>query len=229
MTELLVCGAMGAMGKILLEELKRETDMRATCGVDLLAKTNRYPIYKCFLDVSKKVDAVVDFSSPNGLEERLDFVKTRKIPLVVGTTGLTEQDVERIKTYARQIPIFVAANFSPAVFLLEKLAEEAAKRLVDFDAAIVETHRLDKKDRPSGTAKTIAESLNKIRNEKIPVHSLRGGSVTGTHDIVFFGNGETLTLSHRAEDKRVFAIGAIQATKFLLKKRKGLFGMKDLC
>lgn len=228
MTEILICGACGAMGKILAEELKNETDMRAACGVDSLAKANNGKIYADFSNIFEQIDVVIDFSSRVNIQARLDFAKTRKIPLVIGTTGLTADDTELIEAYSNSIPIFLDSNFSPAVFTLEKLAKEAAKRLVGFDVTIVETHRSGKKDSPSGTAKTLQKTIENAKKCGISVYSIRGGNMTGTHEIHFFGKDETLTLTHRAEDKKAFARGAIQAAKFLLKKRKGLFDMNDL-
>ncbi len=227
MTDILICGSCGAMGKTLLELLKTEDGMRAVCGVDPVQSTIEIPVYADFSYVVEQVDVVIDFSSPDGLDQRLSFAETRKCPIVIATTGLSDYDRALIEKTAKKIPVFYAANFSPAVAVMKQLLIFAARALPQFELTVIETHHKNKKDAPSGTAKTLVEPL-KFTGKEIPVFSLRYGRVVGEHEAVLSGEDETLRIAHRAESKAVFARGAVIAAKFLCKQKSGLYGMDDL-
>ena len=215
------------MGKTLFEILKKEDGMRAVCGVDPVQATASIPVYADFSSVAEQVDIVIDFSSPDRLEERLSFAENKNCPIVIATTGLTDYDRALIEKTAKNIPVFYAANFSPAVAVMKRLLVFAARALPEFDLTVIETHHKNKKDAPSGTAKTLIEPL-KFTGKDIPVFSLRYGTVVGEHEGVFSLEDETLKIVHRAESKAVFARGAIIAAKFLCKQNRGLYGMDDL-
>lgn len=225
MTKVLICGVCGAMGKTLLSLLEEtKGEFCALCGVDIHPTALSIPVYQQFSQVVENVDLVIDFSSPDLLADRLQFALQRKIGIVVATTGFLERDFSLLREYAKEIPIFQTANFSPAVFYMQKVVQHLSKALPDFQLSIVETHHKHKKDAPSGTAKALIKDVD----EDIPVFSIRGGSVVGIHEAIFFGEDETLTITHHAQSKKIFALGALQASKFLLKQTNGLFDMNDL-
>lgn len=223
MLKILLCGALGKLGKSFLE--LPQDDFEIVCGVDVAKENSRIPLYVTYDDVQEKPNVVIDFSSPSALVSTLRFATQRGIGAVVGTTGLTDDDFSLLRRASRKIPIFYASNFSSSVFLLQRLAVLAKSFLVSEDVYIIEKHRAEKRDVPSGTAKTLQKSLS-LPNSA--VLSLRGGSCPGEHEIVFFGEGETLVLTHRAENRSLFAKGAIRAARFLQDKPYGLFGMNDL-
>ena len=223
MLKILLCGALGNMGKAVLSLPEERHEV--VCGVDTFFEKRRVPVYTRYESVRERVDTIVDFSSPSALPSTLSFAKKRKIGVVVATTGLLGEDIRLLRETADKIPVFYASNLSPAVFLLRKLAKTAQKYMNDASVYIVEKHRLGKVDTPSGTAKTLQEDLSLPSGNTL---SLRGGSCPGEHEVVFMGKGETLTLTHRAEDRSIFARGAISAALFLQGKTNGLFGMEDL-
>jgi 4-hydroxy-tetrahydrodipicolinate reductase len=224
MTDILICGACGAMGKTLLSTIEETDGFRAVCGVDICPNTLSIPVYENFSSVEEHVDILVDFSSPVCLLERLEYARKKQLKLVVATTGFGGADFSLLQEYANYIPIFYSANFSPAVFVMKQALEKISRALPEFDCALIETHHKHKKDAPSGTAKTLMQSLP----ENTSVSSLRGGTAVGVHEVIFLGEHETLTLTHRAENKKIFAFGALKACEFLMDKNVGLYGMNDL-
>lgn len=190
-------------------------------------------------------DCVVDFSAPDALCGLLAFATARRCPTVLATTGYTTADLAAIADAAAAAPLFVSRNMSLGAGLVEQLAERLARALCPaFDVEIVETHHRDKQDAPSGTALTLADAVRRggggtryvydrrahgaRRDGEVGIHSLRGGSVVGMHEVHFLGQGEELTLTHIAEDRALFARGALAAARFLLSMPPGQYGMRDL-
>lgn len=192
-------------------------------------------------------DVLVDFSSPSALQESLDRALSAGIPVLIGTTGLDELADKRIAAAAKEIAILRAANTSLGVALLCELVERAAQVLgADWDIEIAETHHRMKVDAPSGTALALGEAAargrgvdmnaergrdgRELKRERgsIGFASLRGGTVAGDHDVIFLGPDERLILSHRAENRRIFARGALAAARFLVGKPAGLYSMRDV-
>lgn len=192
-------------------------------------------------------DVLVDFSAPGAIGESLDRAISAGIPILIGTTGLDERADERIFTAARQVPVLRAANTSLGVALLADLVERAAKVLgPDWDVEISEIHHRMKADAPSGTALLLGEAAAKgrataLKEERgrdgaglkrtrgaIGFASLRGGSVAGDHDVLFLGPDERVILSHRAENRMIFARGALAGARFLVGKPAGLYAMRDV-
>ncbi len=154
-----------------------------------------------------------------------------RVPFVTGTTGLNDVQRAQLAAAAKKIPVFAAPNFSRGAALMAWLAAEAARRLDGYDAVVVETHHKGKKDAPSGTALRLAAAVRDGRGDDAPVArrvALRLGDVVGDHDLIFAGPGERLTLSHLAESRDVFALGALDAALWAAKKKPGLYGMEDL-
>ncbi len=212
------------MGRAVWEACKDFDDMQIVCGID--PQTTNFPCktYPNFRNIAENVDAVIDFSAPSGLKDRLNFCEDRQTKLVVATTGFSEEEYEQIRGVSRRIPILLSANLCPTIFLFQTIAKKIHEVLQSFDVEIIEKHHNQKKDAPSGTAKVLS---NLVKNA--PVHSLRGGTITGEHSVCFFGQDEEITLTHRAYNRSIFAKGALQAVRFLALKDCGLFSMQDLC
>ncbi|MFA5793918.1 MAG: 4-hydroxy-tetrahydrodipicolinate reductase [Candidatus Brocadiia bacterium] len=179
--------------------------------------------------IDKKADVAIDFSLPAGAMGCLDACRKHKIPLVIGTTGFDKTQLNKIKAASKVIPCLLSPNMSLGANLLFRLGAEAARTLgPDYDAEIIETHHRFKKDAPSGTAKRLAECVAKASNKNIPIHSLRIGDVVGDHTVVFSNLGERIELTHRVNNRDIFARGAIYAAKFLANAKPGLYSMSDI-
>ena len=193
-----------------------------------------------------KAEVLIDFSHPDASRSICDAAMKSSTALVIGTTGHSTKEKEAIETAAQKIPIVFASNFSIGVNALFSLTEHAAKIMSEnFDLEIVETHHRLKKDAPSGTAKTLAEILQRARNTKkmrhgregmigererseIGIHSVRGGDVVGDHTVIFAGQGERVELTHRASSRETFARGALRAARWVIGKPAGLYDMRDV-
>lgn len=248
MTEIAITGACGKMGRAIAELIKQRDDCTVCGGIDLQPADNLgFPVVKNIFDLSRKPQAVIDFSHPSALEDILAYCKMKNVPAVIATTGYTEDQIKEIKAAAGQIPIFFTFNMSLGINLLADLAKRAAQILgTQFDVEIVEKHHNLKKDAPSGTALMLAESVNEVfrgekkyiydrhnvrkarEREEIGISSVRGGTIVGEHEIIFAGHDEVITLSHSAQSKEVFAVGAVNAAVFLKDKGAGLYDMSDL-
>lgn len=192
----------------------------------------------------EQVDVALDFSYPGNLESLLACAVAKKIPLVIGTTGLSEEQGEAIRKASGEIPIVWADNFSTGVTVLCRLARLAAQSLGDdFDIEIVETHHRMKEDAPSGTAKQLLSCIDPEhdyrivcgregrpgkRGHEIGVHAVRGGTVAGEHSVHFFGQMEEIELHHRADSREIFARGALKAATFAIQAKPGLYNMEDI-
>ena len=234
----IVAGALGRTGGEVVSALLggNLAKISLACGVDLRATAGEtrggVPIYADFDKISESADVIIDFSSAQGLAARLEFAKARGICIVLAPTGLSAANEAMISEYARFVPIFRAANFSLGAAVTEILCAQARRLLpCEFDAAIIEKHHKTKKDAPSGTALSIAKAIDgatEKSGKKTEIHALRLGTFSGEHEIIFAGDGETVTIIHHAENRRIFALGAIKAAGFLIGKPAGLYGMKDL-
>ena len=196
------------------------------------------------LDEIQDVDAAIDFSYPGNLSMVLESAMRRKLPLVIGTTGLSDAQGDAIRAAGSVIPIVWANNFSTGVTVLTRLARMAAEALgEDFDIEIAETHHNKKEDAPSGTAKMLLSAVDPEgryavtngregrpgrRGKEIGMHALRGGTVAGEHSVHFFGQMEEIELRHRADSREIFARGALRAARFAAQAKPGLYDMEDV-
>ena len=248
MTSIAVCGANGKMGKVVSKIISSKENCKVIAGIDVFTeKYADFDVYNSPFDMPIKPDVIIDFSNPDSLENLLSYAKMNNVPLVLATTGYKSEQVEEIKSASTQIPIFFTFNMSLGINLLIEFAKKATAILSDdFDIEIIEKHHNQKVDAPSGTAIMIADAINKEADNKyhyvydrhsyrqkrdkaeIGIHTLRGGTIVGEHDIVFAGNDEVITLSHSASSKEVFAVGAVNAALFLCGKPSGLYEMKNL-
>ena len=247
MIKILLCGACGKMGGNVLSLLSEDEEATVVCGVDLYPKEIGVPVYRSFDEVQEEADVIIDFSSPVGLRERLEFAKAKGIGIVLASTGFTADDLALIQSYEKDVAIFRTANLSLGINLMQALVKAAAQVLGEgFDVEIIEKHHNLKKDAPSGTALMLADSVNEAfdggkqfvygregivgarEKKEVGIHAVRGGTIVGEHEVIFAGEDEVITISHSAASKRVFAVGAIRAAKWLVGKPAGKYEMKDM-
>lgn len=248
MVKAVISGCFGKMGKVVGDVISKRDDIEAVAGVDkIMAGELSFEMVTDISDLTCKPDVIIDFSHPSALPGLLNYAKTNGTALVLATTGYSETDIAEIKSASAQVPIFFTANMSIGINLLSALAKKAATILGDdYDIEIVEKHHNQKIDAPSGTALMLADSINEVRDERynyiydrhsqrkkrdkteIGIHSVRGGTIVGEHEIIFAGRDEVITLSHSAASKEVFAVGAVNAAVFLSGKPAGMYSMQDL-
>ena len=246
MTDIAICGANGKMGKTIYNCVKEREDCKVVAGIDLFTEQYAdFPIVDSPEKMPVKPDVIIDFSNPASLESLLNYCLSTGTPVVIASTGYSDEQITRIKSAAEQIPVFFTFNMSLGINLLVQLAKKAASVLGDrFDVEIVEKHHNQKIDAPSGTAIMLANAVNEVfdnskhcvydrhsRRQKrdrseIGMHAIRGGTIVGEHDVIFAGHDEVITLSHSAMSKTVFAEGAINAGIFLKDRPAGLYDMQ---
>ncbi len=243
--KVLVSGYLGHMGKIISEMVRSDSDLELVAGVDKgVAGEQSEPVFSTFAEVNVNLDIIVDFSHHSLTNDLIAFALEKNIPLVIATTGQTEEEKKAIIDASKEIPIFFAANYSIGIAVLIDEAKNIAKRFKDADIEIVETHHNRKIDAPSGTALAIAEGLKEVREDAnivkgrngiakrekndIGVNSIRLGNVVGIHEVLISTKHECISIKHEAYDRGLFAEGAIRAIKFMNGKPAGLYNMKNL-
>ncbi len=220
-----VNGACGRMGQTVLR-LAREMGIEVAEAIDVAPAPPGLALSRA---LTKKVDALVDFSTPEAALERLAECARAGTPAVICTTGFTEAQRARIADAARSIPVVLSSNTSVGVNLLFKLVPEVARVLgKDYDIDIIETHHRFKKDAPSGTAKTLAERIEAATGRRPNVHAVRSGDVVGEHRVVFGSIGDSIEIVHRASSRDIFARGALEAARWVARARPGLYSMLDV-
>ncbi len=248
MVKVAITGACGHMGKVIAGLIEEREDCAVCMGIDTMGeKYGEFPIIKSVFDLPEKPDVIIDFSHPSALPDLLSYCNMNNVPLVIGTTGYSDEEKSQITAASAKIPIFFTFNMSLGINLLAELAKKAVQVLGgQFDIEIVEKHHNRKKDAPSGTAIMLADAINEELGNKnrlvydrhsvrkprdkdeIGMHSVRGGTIVGEHEIIFAGHDEVITLSHSAQSREVFAVGAVNAAVFLSGKRAGMYTMSDL-
>ena len=243
MLKILLSGACGRMGH-QVANLAEEEGAVIAAGVDVHAESwGAFPVYPSFSLVREEADVIVDFSRPEGLSALLSYAKEHHLPVVLAATGYNEQDLAAISAAAKEIPIFRSANLSLGVYVLKALARQAAQLLPDFDIEIIEKHHNQKIDAPSGTALMLYDAVSqpdsiptfgrngrtqKREKKEIGLHAIRGGTVPGEHEVGFYGPSEVVTLSHSAQDRSIFARGALRAARFIVQQQPGEYDMEAL-
>lgn len=245
---ILINGANGKMGQEVAKRARILEGIEVFGGVDVKdSGDNFFPVYTNLDDIKGEMpDVIVDFSIPVASFKILEFAKKNKIPVVLATTGFSEDELEKIKEYSKVIPIFQSYNMSYSVFVMNKIVAELAKKLEGTDIEIVETHHRRKVDSPSGTALMLANSINEALDGKmnyeynrhskrekraeneIGIHSIRGGTESGKHTVIFFGEDESFEVTHNVTSRAVFAEGALKAAKYLINQEAGIYNMNDL-
>ncbi|MDE5582354.1 MAG: 4-hydroxy-tetrahydrodipicolinate reductase [Ruminococcus sp.] len=248
MTNIAICGANGKMGKTIYNCVQNRDNCKVVAGIDLFTEQYAdFPIVATPDELPVKPDVIIDFSNPASLDSLLKYCLSTGTPIVVASTGYSDEQIQKIKNASQQIPVFFTFNMSLGINLLVELAKKTASVLGDrFDIEIVEKHHNQKIDAPSGTAIMLANAINETLDDskhyvydrhsrrqkrdrsEIGMHAVRGGTIVGEHDIIFAGNDEVITLSHSASSKTVFAEGSINASIFLKDQPAGLYDMSML-
>ncbi len=244
--KILISGIAGHMGHEV--EVLAQSGFQnavACAGVDrILPGSSKIPCFTSFDEAPANVDVIVDFSHPSALTSLLKYAVSNRIPAVIATTGYTEEQRTEIRNAAEKIPVFYAANYSVGIAVLIRFAKQAAAAFPDADIEIVETHHHRKADAPSGTALAIAESIREVRpgstinagrngigkrtKEEIGIHAIRMGNIVGEHEVIIGTENQSLTLTHKAYSRALFAEGALTAASFLIRQSNGLYDMDSL-
>ena len=249
MVKILMHGCNGRMGRMITDIAANDGDAVIAAGVDTYtAVANSYPVFEKVEQCDVDVDVVVDFSNAGAVDGLLDFCVEKKVPVVLCTTGLSQEQLARVEEASRSIAILKSANMSLGINLLMKLLKDAAKVLATrgYDIELVERHHNQKLDAPSGTALALADSVNEamdgayhyvydrsqVRQKRegleIGISAVRGGTIVGDHEVIFAGQDEVIEFKHSAYSRSVFAKGAVEAAKFLAGKTPGMYDMGDV-
>jgi len=247
MINVLINGINGKMGQEVLNQVNLNNNFNAICGTDVQnGEIQGIKVYANPNEITEKVDVIIDFSIPRASLNILEYANNNNIPVVIATTGFSDDDLNVIKNYSKTLPVFKSANMSYEINLMADLVANLATKLKDSDIEIVDTHHNRKIDSPSGTALILADSINnaldnsmeyeynrhskkeKRSKNEIGIHSIRGGTEVGKHTVYFFGDNESFEITHTVTSRSIFAKGALKAAEFIINKPNGLYNMKDL-
>lgn len=249
MIKILMHGCNGRMGQMISGLVRDEEEMTIAAGVDTYqGGSNEYPVFGSIDACDDDVDVVIDFSNAAAADAVMEYCAKRQIPLVFCTTGLSEEQLQKLEDTAKQTAVLKSANMSLGINLLLKLLKDAAKVLAPagYDIEIVEKHHNQKLDAPSGTALALADSINeamdgsyvytydrsqvrrKREKKEIGISAVRGGTIVGEHEVLFAGLDEVIELKHTAYSRSVFGKGAVEAARFLAGKPAGMYDMSDV-
>lgn len=249
MIKVMMHGCNGAMGQVISKIIDESDSAVMAAGVDFKDDgQNPYPVFKNLEDCNVDVDVIIDFSSSKATDRLLNYVAEKQIPLVLCTTGLSEEQIQKVQETSKKTAVLRSANMSLGVNILLKLVNTAAKVLAeaDFDIDIVEKHHKLKVDAPSGTALALADAVNEaLHNEyeyvydrsqrriqrpkkEIGISAVRGGTIVGQHDVIFAGQDEVIEFHHTAYSKAIFGKGAVSAAIYLAGKPAGMYDMSDV-
>lgn len=249
MIRIIMHGCNGKMGQVISGMIADDPELTMAAGIDPRDDGhNPYPVFSDISLCDVEADCLIDFSTASVVDKMLDFCVEKKIPCVLCTTGLSQEQLAKVEAVSKNVAILKSANMSLGINLLQRLLKKAAEILgpAGFDVEVVEKHHRLKLDAPSGTALALADSVNEAlggdyeyvfdrserrmkRPEKeIGISAVRGGTIVGEHDVIFAGTDEVITFSHTAYSKAVFGRGAVQAAKFLAGKPAGLYDMSNV-
>ena len=249
MTKVIMHGCNGHMGKVISELVAKDDAIEIVAGIDLNTEENfGYPVFANIMDCDVEADAIIDFSVAVAVDALLDFVKEKGIPVVLCTTGLSDEQLAKVEEVSKDVAVLKSANMSLGINTLMKLLKMATEVLADrgYDIEIVEKHHNQKLDAPSGTALALADVINETKDNRyeyvfdrsqkrekradneIGISAVRGGTIVGQHDVIYAGTDEVIEIQHTAYSKAVFAKGAIDAAKFLAGKGPGMYDMSDV-
>ena len=249
MVKLIMHGCNGKMGRMITGIVNADENAQIVAGVDAYtAVPNEYPVFETIEKCDVEADAIIDFSNAGAVDGLLDYCVERQIPVVLCTTGLSEEQLAKVEEASKKVAVLKSANMSLGINLLMKMLKDAAKVLYPsgYDIEIVEKHHNQKLDAPSGTALALADSVNEAlddaceytydrsqvrkkreRNE-IGISAVRGGTIVGEHEVIFAGEDEVIEFKHTAYSRAVFGKGAVEAGKFLAGKAAGMYDMSDV-
>ena len=249
MIKMIMHGFNGKMGRVISAICKEDDAIEIIAGVDpYQGIENDYPVFSNITECDVEADVVVDFASASAVDGLLDYCVAHELPVVLCTTGLSQEQLARVEEASRKTAILKSANMSLGINMLMELLQKAAKILAPagFDMEIVEKHHNQKVDAPSGTALALADSINealenaysykydrtpdrkKREQYEIGIQAVRGGSIVGEHEVIFAGTDEVIEFKHTAYSKAVFAKGAVEAAKYLAGRSAGRYEMQDV-
>lgn len=247
MVSIILSGCMGHMGQMVTKAASQTDDVKIVAGVDKASgDPGGYPLYDDISKCAEKADAVIDFSAAAAVDSLLEYGRKTKTPLILCATGYSDEQLHRIDEASKDVAIFRSANMSFGISVLSQILKKNAAKLAEagFDIEILEKHHNLKKDAPSGTALLLADAISSGLDEEYPyvydrskrsekrphneigISAIRGGTIPGDHDVIFAGEDEVVTFSHRAYSKAVFAKGAVQAARFMKGKGPGRYDMQ---
>ena len=242
-------GCNGKMGQVITKIVKEDANAEIVAGVDKYQGIqNEYPVFSDIAECDVAADVVIDFSNAAAVDSLLDYCVSKQVPVVLCTTGLSEEQLGKVNAASEKVAVLKSANMSLGINMLLKLLQDATKILAPagYDIEIVEKHHNQKVDAPSGTALALADSINEVldneydykydrsqerkkRDKKeIGISAVRGGTIVGEHEVIYAGEDEVIEFKHTAYSKAVFAKGAVEAGKFLKGKGPGMYGMQDV-
>ena len=249
MVKIIMHGCNGHMGQVISGIVEKDPDAEIVAGIDIADQgKNSYPVFTDIDTCQVEADAIIDFSSAKATDKLLEYSAVRQIPVVLCSTGLSEEQLAKVEETSKKVAVLKSANMSLGINTLLKLVQDAAKVLATagFDMEIVEKHHRLKVDAPSGTALALADSINEVMDNKyhyvydrsqkrekrddkeIGISAVRGGTIVGEHEIIFAGQDEVIEFKHTAYSKAIFGKGAVEAAKFLAGKPAGRYDMSDV-
>ena len=249
MVKIIMHGCNGHMGQVISGIVEKDPDAEIVAGIDIADQgKNSYPVFTDIDACQVEADAIIDFSSAKATDKLLEYSAARQIPVVLCSTGLSEEQLAKVEETSKTVAVLKSANMSLGINTLLKLVQDAAKVLATagFDMEIVEKHHRLKVDAPSGTALALADSINEAMDNKyhyvydrsqkrekrddkeIGISAVRGGTIVGEHEIIFAGQDEVIEFKHTAYSKAIFGKGAVEAAKFLAGKPAGRYDMSDV-
>lgn len=249
MVRIIMHGCNGKMGQVITGIVAGDADAEIVAGIDMIDnRDNGYPVFTNIFDCNVEADVIVDFAAAAAVDNLLNYSLERKIPVVLCTTGLSKEQLERVRETSAEVAILKSANMSLGINTLMKLLKDAANVFAPagYDIEIVEKHHNQKLDAPSGTAIALADSINEARDneyeyvydrsrvrqkrdrKELGISAVRGGTIVGEHEVIFAGIDEVIEFKHTAYSKSVFAKGAVEAAKFLKGKKPGMYDMADV-
>lgn len=249
MVKIIMHGCNGHMGQVISGIVEKDSDAEIVAGIDIADQgKNSYPVFTDIDACQVEADAIIDFSSAKATDKLLEYSAARQIPVVLCSTGLSQEQLAKVEETSRKVAVLKSANMSLGINTLLKLVQDAAKVLAaaGFDMEIVEKHHRLKLDAPSGTALALADSINeamdnqyhyiydrsqkreKRDDKEIGISAVRGGTIVGEHEIIFAGQDEVIEFKHTAYSKAIFGKGAVEAAKFLAGKPAGRYDMSDV-
>jgi 4-hydroxy-tetrahydrodipicolinate reductase len=222
MIKICVSGSSGRMGSRIIELAKEDADFKVCGGFDVVEENPEQFV--------ESADCLIEFTSPQATIEHLELCEKHKKAMVIGTTGLSDDERERVKAASSKIPIVFSPNMSVGVNLLFKMVADAARVLgTEYSVNIVEAHHVHKKDAPSGTAKELADIIKNVKSDaEVPIESVREGEMVGEHTVTFESGVDLVEITHSAKTRDIFVKGALQAAKFVVSQKPGLYSMKDV-
>ncbi len=249
MVRVIMNGCNGKMGQVITGIIAEDAQAEIVAGIDVYdGIKNSYPVFSNIADCNVDADVIIDFSTAKAVDGLLDYVEEKKVPVVLCTTGLSEEQLQRVEKVSKEVAVLKSANMSLGINTIMKLLQQAVQVFAPagYDVEIVEKHHNQKLDAPSGTAIALADSMNEVMDhqyeyiydrsqrrqkrdaKELGISAVRGGTIVGEHEVIFAGTDEVIEIKHTAYSKAVFAKGAVEAAKFLAGKPAGLYDMSHV-